>query len=55
MTPSPENIAYAKYIANSIGLKPTVYPYFDEDESTSIDILELDDPIDENLCFYRLI
>lgn len=55
MTPSPENIAYAKHLANSIGFKPTVYPYYDENKSTSIDILELDDPLDEHVKFYGSI
>jgi hypothetical protein len=41
-----------KFIAGAIGFEPHVFKYKDENETHSIDILDLIDPIDRNVKIY---
>lgn len=43
MTPNTENREYAQFDAKAIGINPTVFPYFDNGKTNSIDILSVDD------------
>ncbi|MDR2223638.1 MAG: suppressor of fused domain protein [Flavobacteriaceae bacterium] len=51
MIPTEEDKQYAKLLAHSLGIeeKPEIYTYYDEDESHSVDIISIVDPIDKNV------
>ncbi|MEW5675961.1 suppressor of fused domain protein [Flavobacterium enshiense] len=49
------NISLAQAIATTLGIQPKVYPYYDDDKSNSIDILECTDPLDNLNVFYCTI
>ncbi|MGU3375210.1 suppressor of fused domain protein [Chryseobacterium sp. M5A1_1a] len=55
MTPTTENKEYAQFVAKAIGINPTVFPYYDDDKTNSIDILSIDDPLDANIAIYSTI
>ena len=55
MEVSQDNIKIARFVANAIGFKPQVFPYWDDDKKHSIDILDLVDPLDSNKKFYCTI
>ncbi|WGU68963.1 hypothetical protein QIU18_10170 [Capnocytophaga canimorsus] len=55
MKPSPENIAYAQFLAKAIGTNPKVFPYYDNDKINFIDILSIDDPLNMEISFYSTI
>ncbi|WP_103867569.1 suppressor of fused domain protein [Aquimarina sp. I32.4] len=52
---SQDNIKIAKFVAGAIGFEPNVYPYYDDDRKSSLDILDLVDPIDKSNKFYCTI
>ncbi len=52
MSVSQDNIKIARFVAEAIGFKPKVNAYWDEKEENSLDILEVIDPIDQNVKFY---
>lgn len=49
------NISLARAIATALGIQPKVYPYYDDDKSNSIDILECTDPLNHQNRFYCTI
>lgn len=49
MQPSPDNVKMAQFVAQAIGIEPHVYPYYDNDRSHELHILQLTDPIDPNV------
>jgi len=55
MTPTSENREYAQFFAKAIGINPTVFPYYDNDKTNSVDILSVDDPLDKNVTFYSTV
>jgi antitoxin YqcF len=55
MQPSPDNIKMARFVAGAIGFEPNVYPYYDNDRTHELSILNLIDPIDPNVCIYMTI
>lgn len=52
MKVSQDHVKIAKFVAGAIGLEPHVYPYYDNDRDSSIDVLDLVDPLDRNVKFY---
>jgi len=55
MEVSQDNIKIAQFVAKAIGFKPQVYPYWDNDKTLSIDILDVEDPINKLVKFYCTI
>ncbi|GIM59501.1 suppressor of fused domain protein [Capnocytophaga canimorsus] len=55
MKPSTENIAYAQFLAKTMGINPKVFPYYDNDKINSVDILSIDDPLNAEIAFYSTI
>ena len=45
----------ARFAAPALGIKPQVFTYYDQDEKRSIDVMNVTDPIDENICIYCTI
>ncbi|RZM03126.1 MAG: hypothetical protein EOO88_56710, partial [Pedobacter sp.] len=52
---SKENIKLAQDVAKAIGIEPNVYPFYDNDRSHELDILNLVDPIDKNVSIHCTI
>lgn len=52
---SEENIAYARFFGEAIGFEPKVIEYLDEDESNSIDVISVIDPIDRKVLIHSSI
>ena len=55
MEVSQDNIKIARTVAAAIGIKPQVYPYWDKNNSQTIDILDVEDPLDNSVKFFCTI
>lgn len=55
MKPSDDNIALGRALAPILGIEPHVYPYFDEDESHQVHILDVIDRMDPSVKIYATI
>ncbi|MDR2271515.1 MAG: suppressor of fused domain protein [Sphingobacterium sp.] len=50
-----ENKEYEQFFAEAIEINPSVFPYYDNDKTNSIDTLNVNDPLDENVTFCSTI
>lgn len=55
MKPSEDNKAYARFFANAIGFDAKIYKYFDHNESHSVALVSVVDPIDKNVLIFSTI
>jgi antitoxin YqcF len=55
MSPSPENLALAKYLHSVLGGSPRVFDYWDDQKQNSVDILSVNDVPNRGISTYSTL